>query len=267
MTFKISENITDTIVVALLTVLGYVMSYEYEKGYCSYYKIPVEFISINATSITYTICGLTIYLIITFNILLHIHINLRSQSFIKRKTTAYFVEIIIAMFILWIIGFSTINFILLAIVVFIPLMQLLILLMLVIYAKFTKNDSYIKKAEIASMESNNTTGQVTVGDMLINVIGPKFFITVLVALVVIALSYAAGRQQAQSKTKFMVGTLGAEKIFILRQYADLYIGVTVSNDNKINNKIYLLDNSNIKECGPLAMTYTGRLKPNSDMEE
>lgn len=67
-----SNLLNDAIIIAMISVIGYLISYNYEVGYLSYYKIPDKFVQIDITSIlksTGVIIGTLLTLYNMFNVL------------------------------------------------------------------------------------------------------------------------------------------------------------------------------------------------------
>jgi hypothetical protein len=86
------------------------------------------------------------------------------------------------------------------------------------------------------------------------------------AIITLIIASGMGKTLAKHQKYFLCTTINAP-VVILRQYGNTMIGVKLGQKNTIENGIYLLDKSNLKDYGTLSLNKIGPIKPNPSMNQ
>lgn len=94
-----NKYFSDSIAIGFITIIGYLMSYSYEKGYSGYFGIPPDMIVINITKIMISISSLLSFIIFMYmtTSVIYMLIPKFDDETLKRKTNITLTMIVIVL--------------------------------------------------------------------------------------------------------------------------------------------------------------------------
>lgn len=240
-----SENVTrsilsDGLLIAGGTALGYLTSYSYEYGYFDHFEIPPEFISTNTTTILAVVTAFLAMFGSTLNLLGFTAPLLRSAMNPDRSSYRYalalaFFEAICLIFLRYAYGWSW-RTTLLATLVFVAIGMVFLLPPLIPSRKDKKRlkDRFEEHAEIQARDPFVVTSlfelwfsQKTIG-------------LTMIPLVLLGSAYVLGNGAATKKERFLTLDSDPNKV-VLRAYSDTLILADMSRKNHtVSNQIEII---------------------------
>ncbi|WP_106766460.1 hypothetical protein [Paenibacillus faecalis] len=253
--------LSEGILIAILTAIGYACAYYYDKGYKGYYLVPEEFIELNITTIVKVISLTIVISMFLFVLVDSLTIPIRQLKSINRAI-AYKVDellrsslLLLFMFLFFELNIASILLFLIA--VFGEAMILFVLPIL----QFRRVKGYKEKLEasISWEEETNQSPPNGLTTTILRRLGYKKLKVVFYCLFVLAtipnLSMI-GNHNAAKQTEYMI-IEGNPNYVVVGTYKDYAIAAELNMENKeINPNYRLIKNENFR-----ARIYnTGKLK-------
>lgn len=238
-----SFNWLDTgILIGMVTVLGYVVSYSYQKGFFLYFGVDEIFISeIPLSNIIISISAVSFVLIVLVGIYYNLESILKEISVRSNPVWLMFRSAILPLFIVTTIWF-----------VFIEEWQLyLICISMIIFYYFVYPiflnsgvKGYRNKIEIRLKEWDKTG--VNKNNISLNLkYNPSFKIVllILITLTSYAVSIIIGYSHAKNKDEFLIYSLSENEYFVvIANVGDKFITSPINlTENQISNKYQVID--------------------------
>lgn len=212
-------SISEGMIIALSSVVAYLLAFYYEKGYASVFKIPTSLISINLTSVL--IFGAVLINIIIFvlpyaNLLLMLTVH-RVNPVIQRAINLIIILFLIVMVQIYFFGFSNWK----------NWSYLLVILVVSLFFQFVfplisqSGKTYVEKLEA----QEETERQFTDSNVLVqNKFGNNTLWIIVFVFAGIYIALSAGMAEAIKQEEFLV-TNTTPELVVLRIYGDNIIGV------------------------------------------
>lgn len=244
---KNKENyFTEGIIIAIFTLLSYVVAYQYESGFCSYWGIPKFFIDISLTSVVSAGLGIfffMLWLLIIMNVPIIFFDKALSKEDSLQKRLIIFHLIFFAVLIATLRGYG-ISFI----PIFLTAMVGILDIFLFILPWWTDRKKYPEKADFFERLSREYQDKKEPKDgyywfMSIGGAKPYYFFILILPLVTLIAS-AAGSASAKNTTNFMI--VKSENLILIKKYGNNYILRPIdTSNNKVSNEIIVWDSKNI----------------------
>jgi hypothetical protein len=243
--------ITDTMLAALIPVECLAIAFAYESGYCSYFKIPVELISVSGGHVLRA-CGTLLALLFVVycaGVVLYI----QYQPFdtpAKRHLFAAGAPVLVCVGFAFIYGMRLREYWeLLAFTLFLSLLPLLIAV--VRYRKIKGLQAKLD-AQIAFEDKLDSPSE-----RVMRAVGLDTTFVGFLLLVLVLFSYAKGRAEAMDQKEFLVVN-GQPPLAVIRIYSDSYICLDLDRGtSRVGSSLHVLPCRETKEvvrneaCGPL----------------
>lgn len=252
---KLSVGISEAILVALTSAFSYLVAFQYEKGFASYFRIPYQLISVDLSRVL--LIGLTLFAILIFafpilNLLVVVFSNIMSPV-IKRLLRPYLFIIFIIITYIYLYkftGFHRWGWILIFLVIMIFLDFVLPLI-----TQRTKG-SYIDKLQAQDALESSI---MNIPAFIRTRYGSEIVLLIAACLIGISLSYSAGYAEAVSEDIFLVTNTNPELV-VLRKYEDKLICAPLNRTDKTSLPSFtILDLSSqgvsfsLERLGPLSL--------------
>jgi hypothetical protein len=247
-----SENVarsilSDGLLIAGGTALGYLTSYSYEYGYFDYFQIPSEFISTNTTTILAVVAAFLAMFGSTLNLLGFAAPLLRSAMHPDKAPYRYtlvfaFFGSTILIFLRYAYGWNW------KVTLFSALLVLMLglLLHLPVLLPSRKNKKPLRErfAEHAKIQDSDPFHVTLLFEMWFS---QKTILLAAVALGLLGLAYLLGNGAATKKERFLTLDADPTKV-VLRAYSDTLILADISRkDHKVSNRLELMSLSEKKD--------------------
>ncbi len=249
--------------VGVVTILGYVLAFLYEKGYTSYFKIPPELIKIDLINILRFIFYLLALIFILYGILNACYVFVCSlSSIIQRiilRSAPYFIYFIVGLLIsLNTKAWNTYKWSV-ALVFVIFLFDGFILPLITQRGKGT----YYQK--LAYQEEKRNKLNIKEPNLLDKIIPPKNILTankvinvIIILVIILTVSNVIGNAEAERQIEFLV-LKNPSNIVVLKIYGDKYICAPFDPNTKtVEKSLYIIDSKkqdgfwfDWKNVGPL----------------
>ena len=243
---KKDNYITEGIIIAGFTLLSYVMAYEYETGFCSYWGIPRFFIDISLTAVISS--GLSIFFFVLWLlIIMNVPITFldkalsKEDSFQKRLIVFHLIFMALLVATLRGYGISFIPLFFTGTVVVIDLF----LFIIPWWRDKKKNPDKASFFERLSRSFQDQRKPKNIYDWIRSIAGAKpFYIFIVILPLITLVASAAGSASAKNTTKFMV--VESENLILIKKYGENYILRPIdSSNNKVANEIIVWNGENI----------------------
>jgi hypothetical protein len=251
--FRLSEGV----LLALAPAYAYLLTFQYEKGFTSYFGIPDSFIDItlgNVLTLAGVVLGFVwVYLMMLNGIVMFIPSSVGNHPLIKRHVitlSIYSLFVYIPAYIydtrsMWVFAISTT---LLGIFTYFILPLIL----------FRDKRGYLDKLEIAAarMDRDDTTNLIGWYKARIN---PWFTILTLIFAYFVFIAYEAGRMKAANQQEFLTTSINDREVVCLRAYADKLILTPFDRNTRRAEKRFIIVSLNdlknplyVDAVGPLS---------------
>jgi len=193
--------VSQGIVVAAVPLIGYAMAFLYEVGFCGEFGIPLEFISVNLTTVFIAVGTLLLVVAISlFYVVLVMNLAV-AIIFWGLWYELIMVAFLFAFFVFWIFVSPWIT---------------------------QKEGAYIKRVEAQRKVDSQAK---TIIDYVIRYIGWGNSFVIFLVLFFVALSYIAGISHAKKQTEFLIPSTYPNSV-VLRVYGDNMICAPFNAENK-----------------------------------
>lgn len=245
-TVKKENYITEGIIIAAFTLLSYVMAYEYETGFCSYWGIPRFFIDISLTAVVsagLSIFFFVLWLLIIMNVPIMFFDKALSKedSLQKRFIVSHLIFLAVLIASLRGYGISFIPIFLAGSVIVLDLFCFI----LPWWIDKKKNPGSASFFERLSRSFQDQREPKNIYDWLMSIAGAKpvyIFIIILPLLTLVA--SAAGSASAKNATQFML--VESENLILIKKYGENYFLRPIdSSSNKVASEIIVWNGENI----------------------
>lgn len=229
-----------------ISVAGYLLGFSYEKGYTSYFGIPVELIKLNLTTIFLSIIGLIwllwwIYCIASFGY----KILIAGRSGVIRRAIVRSVPFVLLYFYFLIIFANTSTWHSLKwISIATALMSIVNEFVLPLITQRGKG-TYYQKLEAQEEDRKKENEPNIVLDVFVhkgNILTIRLLLNIMIILFFLYFSaYWIGEAKAQKQKYFLV-TREPKNLVVLRIYGDKFVCAPFDSTTKVVEKtLYLLD--------------------------
>ncbi len=256
MKFFSDLNLSQTLSIISIPVLGYIAAFCYLTGKYTFLNLPVNFVEINTESAIFSsllVLFAIVSLIVVF-FLLKKSPNKKEDEKFKPVTKKGLIFTFVAVLVLFIIltylilsisSFPTSLTMALIIFSFISLIIYIFVMPLFLYpseknylSKYNLYSEKIFKADLAKKEKKE--GMNIDLSFLTNFLRVNYNFYLVFIIIWILLSYGIGYFDAQSQTKFSICTINGERYIIVGKYSGDLLLVNVDMKNKVTlNKILL----------------------------
>lgn len=228
---------SEAILAVLIPIFGYLLAFSYEKGFCAYFNIPVEFIEINlinALKITGTLITITFIIWMFYEFLDSIKFF---NNPIGRALSRILIPIILIPMAIYIFDLPWSYILIMYPVIF-------VLFVLPLFQRGIKG--YKRKVEYTL---NQDLKDEYLIDKLAKIIGPYTVVFLSFFIVGLGILNVAGGFNAKAKRTFMVIKSNPELV-ILRKYSKNFICTSFDRKKKeIKKNFYLKNVDQIAEQG------------------
>lgn len=259
---KKSKLISEGLFLVGLTAVCYLIAYIFERGYAAYFDIPYEIITITLEQMLGACLAILIFCSSVF-LILHIFVLFfgdflkKPDSLWKRIALFHLGAIIIVPIIYF--SFGTLKWGLLIAAIAIFLVDFAIL-MPTLVSRLTEKSEMPLKDRIEHIINNDP--KTDVFGLIEQAFGRRINIIILVLILAIALSYAAGNYTAHNKPFFWVDE--SNNLVLLTKYGNMFIFKEFDpKKNILLNNVRILDSSQISKH-PLQKKKLGRIKAPED---
>lgn len=242
------------LVVAAVPLIGYAMAFVYEVGFCSEFRIPREFISINLTTVFIAVGALlgviaAIYFLVNMFLIV---VPKPKNRVLRRELSAFYAVsliILVIVIIFWGLWLELIS---------VAVLFLFFVFFIFVFPLITqRKGSYLEKLEAQRRVDSQFK---TIEDYLISFLGIRNIIMLMLVVLVVMFSYIAGIAQAKKQTEFMVPSTYPNSV-VLRVYGDNMICAPFNRtDNTTQKRFFIIemgDSStpllNVEKVGPLQL--------------
>ena len=245
--------LSEGILIAIASSGAYLLAFYYEKGFTSYFEIPINLVSVSFVNIFVfagLLIGFLLFLFFPANILPMILYKLppalsRSAFVLLISSLGLFVH-------LYLFGLSNWRILVVYICLMIAFAFIELVMPMIVHRK---KGSYLEKLEA---QHERDRKEVTLIDIIVKRLGQGSFFIFLALLIGISFSENAGKEQATSQTDFLVTSTSPELV-VLRIYGDNMICAPFNRDTKeVQTRftiIKMADDSklafNLEKVGPL----------------
>jgi hypothetical protein len=242
---KRRKILSESLLLFLIPVYGYILLYAFESGYFTRLNIPFEFIEISFSKLAY-ICGFIfigfIFLVGAIDIIYTFKIH---KTAIGRKTLFYFYLLFVAA-ILPMIAFDYLKRWFPLIIGSTALYLIAEFIFPIFGNKNTKGyKNKLEKEVIKEAKSNE-------GDFLDSVIrriGYRAYLAIFILLSITYIAYLSGAISAKTQVNFLVVKSNPELV-IIRKYSQNYICAEFDREKKgLINKIYIRTTDQLSSTG------------------
>ena len=217
---KFSLTLSEGILLAIGSSAAYLLTFQYEKGFASYFGIPPQFVSVGLLNVLYGAVLLLAFIYVVFSF------GNLSVAFIPTKYSVepVFVRRILELWITLLPDFAVayLHNNLLWWLLFVVGALLLVFAGFVLPLFRNKTESsYIKKLEAEERKKQKTAGTPNLLSLTVPKFGPKLSLILWYSLMSIFLAAAAGESAAESQKEFLVTTIApTNEVVLLRRYGD-----------------------------------------------
>jgi len=216
--------VSQGIVVAAVPLIGYAMAFLYEVGFCGEFGIPLEFISVNLTTVFIAVGTLLLVVAIIFYVIsLLMMIPEPKHPVIRWQLSLFYVVLVMNLavaIIFWGLWYELIM------VAF--LFAFFVFWIFVSPWITQKEGAYIKRVEAQRKVDSQAK---TIIDYVIRYIGWGNSFVIFLVLFFVALSYIAGISHAKKQTEFLIPSTYPNSV-VLRVYGDNMICAPFNAENK-----------------------------------
>lgn len=251
--FTFSEGL----LIALAPAYAYLLTFQYEKGFTSYFSIPEQFIDVSLGNVLFlsgvALMFVVIYFLIVNGLVTLIPTSVGSHPLIKRhvitlgigSTFLFIPAYLYDTRALWMLALS---YSVLGILVY--FVSPLIL--------FRKEAGYMNKLEAARVRMDRGNGSTTLIGWSASEVNPRLIILGLVLVYFVGISHEAGRMKAAKQKEFLTASSSADELVLLRLYSDKLIFAPFDrNTRQVQKRFVILRVEDLKT--PLTMDEVGPL--------
>jgi len=240
------------VIVAVGPVVGYSMAFLQELGFCSYFKIPSDFIQLNLTKTLIAVGqGLGLALVISL-FLLWYYVSSGAKGLSPGKSKCWYGLVLLstAFYICWVSGLNLLG---------LQMWEILGSVTALIVASFVLEWGFrrIKRRRSKSEERENRIPEDAVRDFLVKHLGAQtVFLVVFLAVIAFVEPWFIGHIRAINQVDFMQPSDNTSRV-VLRVYGDDLIWAPVDNKTvQANFSVIKMDDDprpvfTIKSIGPL----------------
>jgi hypothetical protein len=208
-------DLSDTIFIATLPALAYMLTFAYRSGYLGFFRIPTQFVSFRLGEVFTVIAALAVVgLLFLFAVdLVYTILPQRARMGALGGRLRYFLFLCFWL-ILTLLAFPELPMGLKA--ASLAAMLVLALAMFVLPLITVRGEgSYLEKLEAAEQAARRADQQVeTLVDKLLQWIDPRLFFGIALALVLICAAWMLGRFSASSQREFHVANTSPEAVLL-----------------------------------------------------
>lgn len=236
-----SSILTEGVQILLLTGVGYLVAFLYEKGYCDHFGIPMTLIVPSTATILVAIVSIAligIALLPVFNIALAVARGLRSSEAIKPYFSLVFGNFIILMALL--IGWMLFGLSKMVIAVTVGLMLIINVSSLApVLLMYKKCPTWRERFMAVQQANAGDKGSSEIGRLAERIFGKRGWNVILDLYVVLAFAHIAGSAAAVAQTEFDVLDEYPGYV-LLREYGEFIVAAKVDEDKKQTGMHFLL---------------------------
>ena len=222
------------IIVAAIPVIGYGLAFLYEVGFCSAFKIPKEFITLNLTTVFVAAGSLlgVVFVLYWFAEFILMLLSMR-KSPLFRELRSFLIILLLSL------GFVIVWWGLWERVFFIAFILLWFAFLLFVSPLITQRDkrSYIEKLQAQRKRDLETP--VVILDSLVRLLGRGAFIIIFVVILLLVFSYAIGEAEALNQDEFLVPSTYPQAV-VLRIYGENMICAPFDREQKEIQKSFFI---------------------------
>lgn len=223
---------SDTLLIAIITGVGYLSAFAYKFAYLSHFDVPVFFVEINLSTIlaiTSVEFFVMLYLALFINDARSWEIKNNLLNLIKNYGHLIF-SFIVTSVLAYLYVYSSAD-----IILFPPMLLILICLFIlfIIRQKELTKGTRKHKPNILLSESRK-------------ILGPLLFQCILISILAVMACYVAGGFNARNSTKYLVSNTNPS-IFLISSYQDSFIVATYIKDKKTFDNITLINKDQISD--------------------
>lgn len=247
--------ITEGIIIAVIPILAYLVTFSYEVGYAGFFLIPQNLITLNIINF-FAVCGvlLSLFVILLWPILIYIDLVKKETNVITLRFVKLFP------FYLWLV----VNELLYGFTLWREWILSLIIAIILSIIEFgapllsqRHKGSYNEKLK-ADLEADLKTE--TIFDRLLQFLGWKIYLFTLIFIFMLLISYNVGRAEALKKVNFLVVDTSPE-VAVLRIYGDYLICVPFDRGSREVQRSFVILNMSESFKTTLKLEKIGPLHP------
>ncbi len=257
---RFSLTLSEGILLAVGSSTAYLLTFQYEKGFASYFGIPPQFVSVGLLNVLYGAILLLVFIYVVFSLgnlsLIFIPTRYSGEPVFLRRILELGVTLLPA----FAVAYLHNNLLWWSLFVGGALLLVFGSFILPLFRNKTES-SYIKKLEAEERKKQNTAVTPTLLSLTVPRLGPKLPLILWYSLMSIFLVAAAGESAAQSQREFLVTTLAPQsEVVLLRRYGDELIFAPFDRKtSQVQKTFVVVKVQDLKT--PLILEAVGPLKP------
>lgn len=246
--------ISEGVLVAASSVLAYLLTFVYERGFCAVFGIPSEFIAPTLTSIFLTACALIPALIVLYSLADFIYVILPKRM---RGGPEYWrmIYLVIFGFIAWLEGYFTVKIF--------PIFFIMIVFFDFGFPLITQRSHKGYRAKLEAQDKIDN--EETLLGLIMQPLGAGWRLFLVFILILTLLTYSLGRKNAINQKDFLVINTLSQPYAVLRIYGDKLICASFNRETKEIQGSFLIfeiSKSNlvltVESIGPLRTRKIGK---------